>query len=108
MALLRGLPPRPNTRVLHHHHRTPWVTIWMAQPVHFVPPDLKAEGFRAFAARTDIGVVVLDSHLRADARFAGDHEFLALWDETDTGAFAVLKSPGGSRVAVRRDLLARD
>ena len=31
--------------------------------------------------------------------------FLALWDESDTGPFAVLKA-GNCRVAVRRDLLA--
>lgn len=104
-ALLRTLPPRSGTFVLLHRSAVPVMTGGMAPPVHFIPHQLKAEGFRAFVGRYDIGVVVLDRALRADERFATDPEFLALWDETDPGAFAVLRSPGGHRVAVRRDLL---
>jgi hypothetical protein len=108
MALLHAVERRPPTVVLSRHPFASMMTLWMARPQLFVAPDTKSEGFRAFAARHDVGVVILECRLRADARFATDGEFLALWDETDTGCFAVLRSPGGHRVAVRRDLLKRE
>lgn len=104
-AVLRALPRRGDTVVLMHHPPVLFVTAWMASPVRGVPPELKAEGFREFVARFDIGVMLLDARLRADSRFATDPAFLALWDETGTGPFVVLKT-GSCRVAVRRDLLA--
>lgn len=105
MTLLRESPVRPPTVVLEHHDGVPMLTAWMARPLRLVSAELKTEGFRAFVARHNIGVVILDSRLRADPRFAGDPEFLELWDETDPGAFAILTAPGGRRVAIRRDRL---
>ena len=92
--------------ILMHHPSVPFTTAWMAQPVHAVPHQLKTEGFGEFVRRFDIGIVLLDERLRADERFATDPAFLALWDGRDTGPFAILATPGGHRVAVRRDLLA--
>src|SRR6185436_10862930 len=66
-ALLCAIPRRGGATVLRHKPAVPFATVWMAQPVHFVPHELKVEGFRAFVARGDIGVVVLDDELRANA-----------------------------------------
>ncbi len=103
MVLLRSLPRRPATVVLEYHFTVR--SLWMAQPVSLVWHGYKAESFWAFVAKHGIEVVVLDSRLPSDPRFGGDPEFMALWNGTDTGNFVVLSSPGGARIAVRKDLL---
>jgi hypothetical protein len=105
MALLRALPQRPATIVMDHEGAGSGRVLWMAPPVIVVPHSDKTEGFRLFVARHRIEVVVLARELLSDARFAGDPEFMALWDGTDTGEFAIASSPGGARIAVRKDLL---
>ncbi len=105
MALLRSLPRRPGTVVTDCDHSSTVVTLWMAQPVLLIPREMKAESFWAFVAKHGIEVVLLDSRLPSDPRFGGDPEFMALWNGTDTGNFVVLSSPGGARIAVRKDLL---
>lgn len=107
-VFLRSLPLRPGAGVLAHDPAVPFVTVWMPQPVRVVPHHMKAEGFREFAVRHDVGIVLLDERVRADARFATDPTFLALWDGRDTGPFAILTTPGGHRVAVRRDVLTAE
>jgi hypothetical protein len=107
-VFLRSLPLRPGTGVLAHDPAIPVVVVWIDPPVRVVPHDLKNEGFREFVSRCDVGIVLLDERLQADERFATDPAFRALWDERDTGPFAVLTAPGGHRVAVRRDLLAAE
>jgi hypothetical protein len=108
MALLRALPRHPSTAVLSYEYSGTVLTLWMAQPVLNVPHAEKAEGFWAFVAKHRIGVIILDRRLLDDARFSTDQEFMALWNGTDTGAFEIRTAPGGARIAVRRDLLARD
>ena len=105
MALLHSLPKRPYTVVADYGYFGTIRTLWMAQPVLAVPHFEKAEGFRAFVAKHQIGVVVLDSNLPSAPQFGNDPEFMALWNGTDTGDFVVLTSPGGARIAVRKDLL---
>jgi hypothetical protein len=105
MALLHSLPKRPYTVVADFAYFGTIRALWMAQPVFVVSHFEKAEGFRAFVAKHQIGVVVLDSNLPADPQFGADPEFMALWNGTDTGDFVVLTSPGGVRIAVRKDLL---
>ena len=105
MALLHALPPRPVAVVMDHGSYGSIRSGWMASPVFAVAHDRKAEGFRAFVAKHQLGVIVLDRRLPADERFGGDPEFMALWNGTDTGDFVVLASPSGARIAVRKDLL---
>ena len=105
MALLHAVPPRPLAVVMDHSGHGSLRSGWMRSKVYPVGHDLKAEGFRAFVAKHQLNVIVLDSRLPADARFGGDPEFMALWTGTDTGDFAVRAAPGGARIAVRKDLL---
>ncbi len=105
MALLHALPPRPLAVVMDHSSYGSIRSGWMASPVFAVAHDRKAEGFRAFVAKHQLGVIVLDHRLPSDARYGGDAAFMALWDETDTGDFVVRTAPGGARIAVRKDLL---
>jgi hypothetical protein len=107
MALLRQLPRKPGTVVLDHRYMSTVLTVWMAQPVTFVSHDLKREGFGAFVAKHGIEVVILERALLDEPAFAGDQEFLELWNETHTGPFVVLAC-GHARVAVRRDLVPRE
>lgn len=107
-VFLRSLPLRPGAGVLAHDPAIPVVAVWIDPPVRVVPHDLKNEGFREFVARCDVGIVLLDERLRGDERFATDPAFRALWDGRDTGPFVILTTPGGHRVAVRRDVLAAE
>ena len=107
MALLRTLPRRPGTVVLDHRFSSTFLTAWMAQPVVLISYDQKAEGFRAFVAKHDLQVIVLQRELLREPAFGADPEFMALWNETDTGPFVVLAS-GDARIAVRRDFVPPD
>jgi hypothetical protein len=106
MALLRGLPRRPSTVVLSYEYSGTVLTLWMAQPVVNVSHAEKAEGFGAFVAKHRIEVIILDRRLLDDTRFSADGEFLALWSGTEPGSFEIHSAPGGTRIAVRRALLA--
>jgi hypothetical protein len=108
MGLLRALPRRPFTVVMGYEYSGTVLTLWMAQPVVNVSHAETAEGFGALVAKHRIEVIILDRRLLDDARFSNDQEFMALWDGTDTGAFEIRAAPGGTRIAVRRDLHIRD
>jgi hypothetical protein len=103
MELLHSLPRQQNLVVMDYGNCGPVRTGWMAWPTVSVSHASKTERFWAFAAKHHLDVIVLDPRLLKDERFASDPEFLALWNETDTGPYVMLTS-GGSRIAVRRDL----
>ena len=104
MTLLRAIPRQPKTVVMDYQFGSTVYTLWMAQPVIWISHTFKTEGFRAFVTRYGIQVVILQPALRHDPLFGADPEFLALWNETDTGPFVVLQY-GDARIAVRRDLV---